>query len=124
MHHRIGTRGLVLPRRRRARIDADARYAHLVRALDVVKAIADHYSLVRGRAQGRQRVADRIRLGLAPLRRIHADHGFELAKPQLVHHIDALRFHARRRDRHAMPLCGKAIEQLGDSIEHGILIRP
>ena len=31
------------------------------RALDVVKAIADHYGLVRGRAQGRQRPVARIR---------------------------------------------------------------
>ena len=95
-----------------------------MRTLHIVEAIADHHGLVGRRAQGRQGIADRIGLDLAPLRRIHANHGFELAKPQLMHHIDALRLHARRRDRHAMPLRGKAVEQLGDSIEHGVLIRP
>ena len=94
MHHRIGARCLVLARRRRARIDADARHAHRVRALDVVKAIADHHGIVRRRAERRQGIANRIGLGLAPLRRIHANHGSELRKTKLMHHVDAFGLHA------------------------------
>ena len=57
VHHCIGTRRLVLARRRRARIDADARHAHRVRALHIVKAIADHHGVVGRRAQSRQRIS-------------------------------------------------------------------
>ena len=123
MHHCIGTRRLVLARRRRARIDTNARYAHCVRALHIVKAIANHHGIVRGRTQGRQRVANRIGLGLAPLRWIHANHRLKLRKPQLAHHVNALCLHARRRHGQALALGDQPIQQLGDSIEHGILFR-
>ena len=123
MHHRIGTRCLVLARRRRARIDANARHAHRMRALDVVKAVANHHGIIRGRAQGRQGIADRIGLGLATLRRIHANHRLKLRKPELTHHVDALGLHARRRHGHTLALGDQPIQQLGDSIEHGVLFR-
>ena len=38
--------------------------------------------------------------------------------------IDALRLHARRRHGHTLALGGQPIQQLGDPIEHGVLLRP
>ena len=84
----------MLPRRCRARIDADARHAHRVCALHIVKAIADHHGIVGRRAERRQGIANRIGLGLASLRRIHANHRLKLRKPQLAHHVNALCLHA------------------------------
>ena len=106
----VGASLLVLSGYRPARVDADRRHSHGVRALDIVATISHHNGFRRIDIEHLERIPDGIGFHAATLCGIHAYHSLELRQTELGYHGLRLPLSTRRGNRQTLSARNERVE--------------